>query len=68
VTDDRRDFLTRNGFPVTRRADGSFDVKGIGEGMTSDAVWNAFFRLYFWPDPWPAKREGPPVPQRLCGG
>lgn len=67
---DIRDFLTRSGFPITagsRR--GLFNVAHHGTDLTADRVWDIFFRLYFWPEPWPPpERKEPPVPQRLCGG
>ncbi|HEY0312298.1 MAG TPA: hypothetical protein VGC56_07350 [Allosphingosinicella sp.] len=63
------DFLTRNGFTVSRgsRA-GLYDVERIGRDLTADQVWDAFFRLYFWPAPWPAQPQEPTASQKLCGG
>jgi hypothetical protein len=59
------DFLTRSGFPLTR--DGEIYNAGAVKGLTQDQVWDMFFRLWFWPESWPGKREER-VEQRLCGG
>lgn len=64
-----RDFLTRSGFPISRGSrPGLFNVERIGADLAADQVWDAFFRLYFWPEPWPARREDETTTQRLCGG
>jgi hypothetical protein len=69
---DPLEFLAGCGFPVTKRANGLFDLRHAFDGLTAEGVLEVFHRLWFWPE-WPSpphegERIGPPAPSRLCGG